>query len=634
MKLRAIIAWPSVLGALVKAVRELDFVDLKVWSMKDLEEREEECLKGLSDADVLLLNVNADNEAWRKVEPTVAEMCRTLPTVFIPTGLAMVSLNNVDRKVAETCFRYFSNSGVENLRNMVAFLAAELMGLPVEVPPPRELPREGIYHPDAPDCFANLAVYLEWYKPPGTMTAGLIFYRSYWVNGNCDVEIALIRELENQGVGVVPVFTESVGRSDSGAPPTSEVISRLFMTEDGTGRVDALVNLQFALLSGGGDGDEKLSVEEGVKLLEKLDVPVFHPIVLYSRTEEEWRSELDSVNGRSIGWAVAMPEFEGMIEPLVGGALRREQDPGAGAVMDRYSPIDERMKKIAARIKGWINLRKKPVDRRRAAFILHNNPCASVEASVGGGAHLDTLESVAIILERMEAEGYAVADFPKNGKELITTIMDRKAISEFRWTTVDEIVNKGGALAQLSVDEYRRWFDTFPERIRERMIETWGNPPGEELNGVPAAMVHDGKILVTGVQYGNAVVCVQPKRGCAGPRCDGKVCKILHDPEIPPPHQYLATYRYLEDHFGADVIVHVGTHGNLEFLPGKPVGLSESCLPDMAIGNMPHLYIYNADNPPKGPLPSAEATPAWWTTCRPFSPEANSTTHWRISRST
>jgi cobaltochelatase CobN len=115
-------------------------------------------------------------------------------------------------------------------------------------------------------------------------------------------------------------------------------------------------------------------------------------------------------------------------------------------------------------------------------------------------------------------------------------------------------------------------------------------------------MVYDGKILVTGVTYGNAAVCVQPKRGCAGARCDGQVCKILHDPDIPPPHQYMATYRYLERDFGVDAIVHVGTHGNLEFLPGKGTGLSRNCYPDIGIGHIPHLYIYNADNPPEGTI--------------------------------
>ena len=115
-------------------------------------------------------------------------------------------------------------------------------------------------------------------------------------------------------------------------------------------------------------------------------------------------------------------------------------------------------------------------------------------------------------------------------------------------------------------------------------------------------MVYDGKILVTGLRFGNAVVCVQPKRGCAGARCDGQVCKILHDPSVPPPHQYIATYKWLSREFGADAVVHVGTHGNLEFLPGKATGLSSGCLPDVAIDTMPNLYIYNADNPPEGTI--------------------------------
>ncbi|MBC7325645.1 MAG: cobaltochelatase subunit CobN, partial [Moorella sp. (in: Bacteria)] len=256
---------------------------------------------------------------------------------------------------------------------------------------------------------------------------------------------------------------------------------------------------------------------------------------------------------------------------------------------------------VVERVARWVSLARKPPAERKVAFILHNNPCASVEATVGGGANLDTLESVARILQRMKEAGYQVNP-PASGKELIDTIMDRKAVSEFRWTTTDEIIRKGGAIKLMPGEEYRQWFATLSRRVQERLTEAWGAPPGEAKNGVPAAMVHEGKIVITGVQYGNAVVCVQPKRGCAGARCDGQVCKILHDPDIPPPHQYLATYRYLERDFGVDVLVHVGTHGNLEFLPGKGVGLSGDCYPDLAIGTLPHLYIYNADNPPEGTI--------------------------------
>lgn len=210
------------------------------------------------------------------------------------------------------------------------------------------------------------------------------------------------------------------------------------------------------------------------------------------------------------------------------------------------------------------------------------------------------MESTARILQTLKQAGYAIENPPADSKELIDSIMGKKAISEFRWTTVEEIIAKGGHLALVPEADYRGWFGLLPSALQERLIGAWGEPPGQAQNGIPAAMVYQGQIVVTGVPFGNAVVCVQPKRGCAGARCDGRVCKILHDPDVPPPHQYLATYHYLDKVFGADVILHVGTHGNLEFLPGKTVGLSGGCCPDAVLGDLPHLYIYNADNPPEG----------------------------------
>lgn len=207
----------------------------------------------------------------------------------------------------------------------------------------------------------------------------------------------------------------------------------------------------------------------------------------------------------------------------------------------------------------------------------------------------------------MKNAGYQLTDIPEDGKELIATIMDRKAISDFRWTTVGEIVKKGGVLYRLKKEEYLPWFRELPEKTQAEMIKTWGQPIGEEIDGVPPAMVYEDTICITGVSYGNALVCVQPKRGCAGSRCDGTVCKILHDPHCPPTHQYFATYRYFERIYKADVIIHVGTHGNLEFLPGKGTGLSDGCFPDICIGTMPNLYIYNADNPPEGTIAKRRA---------------------------
>jgi len=356
--------------------------------------------------------------------------------------------------------------------------------------------------------------------------------------------------------------------------------------------VDAVVNLQSIFHAG--------SADRSVQALKSLDVPVFHPLTVYHKSEEEWREDIHGLDSSEVGWSVALPEFEGLIEPILVGASARETM--AETEVEKHAGVEDRIQKVARRVKRWIRLREKPAAERRVAFILHNNPCASAEATVGSGSHLDTLESVAGILESMKEAGYRIENQPASGKELIDAIMDRKAISEFRWTPIEEIVSKGGALAMLSKEEYESWFNDLPQSTRQKVCNAWGQPPGEERDGVPAAMVHEGKILITGVRYGNAVVCVQPKRGCAGSRCDGRVCKILHDPDVPPPHQYVATYKWLSREFEADAVIHVGTHGNLEFLPGKAAGLSSGCFPDAAIDEMPHFYLYNADNAPEGTI--------------------------------
>lgn len=579
MKVTAI-TWGSDLPLLIEAGKELG-IELNAWSTHDVEEEQKRkaCIKSFERADVILLHPSNEKQ-WDEI---IASLNEEVPAISFGHVSSFWSLSNVSLGVVATVNAYHLYGGSENIKNMLRYIGKEVLGLDYEYENPKETMWQGIYHPDAETAFESVEDYLAWYKPSQKHKVGILFFRTYWANRDLEIVDALIRELENE-FDVIPAFCYGVGDAELGAKPSSEVIEAFFM-----GRINALINLQSVFNAGGDAGS--------VNALKELDVPVFHPLMPYHTTEEEWKEGNQSLSSLEVGWSIAMPELEGLIEPIIAGALRRERDDE----FDRHAQINERVVKIVRRVKKWIKLKVKPKSERRVAFILHNNPCASVEATVGSGSHLDTLESVARILKKMQDAGYSV-DPPENGKELIENITNRKAISEFRWTTVDEIVSKGGALALISKEDYEKWFDTLARKVKERTCEAWGNPPGEEKDGVPAAMVYADKIVVTGVKYGNTVVCVQPKRGCAGSRCDGQVCKILHDPEVPPPHQYLATYQYLEKTFGADVIVHVGTHGNLEFLPGKSVALSESCYPDIAIGDLPHLYIYNADNPPEGTI--------------------------------
>lgn len=588
------VTWNSYIPTLLRAAEELG-IELEAYYSKILEENPEEAERVLSaclDADAIFL-YHIANPFWEDFYKRLEPLKTKIPLICVGSNPSSFTLSSVKLEIAATCFSYMIYGGEENFSNMLRYLLKEVFGSEIEADAPKKIPWDGLYHPDAGETFSGIEAYLNWYGSLKEKNVGLLISRTSWVNNELEIEKALIRDFETLGLSVIPVFAYSLKDEELGSRSMEEVIEAYFM-KDGSPLIDCLVKLSpFFIASSKTKEREASCAAKGVELLKKLDVPVIQPIISHYLTIEKWK-ESQGLSSE-IGWSVALPEFEGGIEPIMIGAGKVEEN-----YMGRY-PIPDRCSKLALKILKWIELRKKPVDQRKVAIILHNRPCTGVEGSIGDAANLDSLESVAGILNRMQEAGYTV-DPPRDGKALIETILSRKAISEFRWTPINEIVKNGGTLAFVEKEEYEKFFNTLSPAVRQKIIESWGKPPGEEVDGIPAAMVYENKIVVTGVQYGNAVVCVQPKRGCAGARCDGKVCKMLHDPDVPPTHQYLATYRYLENTFGADVLVHVGTHGNLEFLPGKGVGLSEDCYPDIAIGTIPHLYIYNSDNPPEGTI--------------------------------
>ena len=594
MKITCIIG-NSYLPIMAQAARRLDFkIDLfSTQKLIDQPARVQDAMASCRNCDLIFIHRSSD-AIWDEMEPVLKEISREKPLVCLGYDQAYWMLSTAPARVVVTANAYLTFGGEDNVCNMFLYLAKEMLGMDSTFAAPCPMPWEGAYHPDADRHFESIDDYLKWYEPDGGPTVGLLFSRFYWVNRNLGVEDELIHCLEKQGLNVIAVFSYSVRDEDLGTRSMAEVVSDYFF-DHGRPRIDALVKtVPFFLGQEPKNMGEYRGNRTGIELYRELNVPVFQPILSFYMSQEEWERS----NGLSndIGWSVAMPEFEGVIEPIIISS-GKDRD----GVLER-TPISDRCEKLSLRVRKWVDLARKPREERRVAFILHNNPCASVEASVGSGAHLDTIESVARIMNKMVEAGYSLESVPATGKELIETIMDKKAISEFRWTPIEEIVAKGGVLAYQTKEEYERWFSRLTVQVKDRVCEAWGNPPGEKKNDIPAAMLYQGKIVITGVQYGNTVVCVQPKRGCAGARCDGQVCKILHDPDVPPTHQYMATYRYLEEVFGADVLIHVGTHGNLEFLPGKGVGLSANCYPDICIGTIPHLYIYNADNPPEGTI--------------------------------
>lgn len=588
MKITSIM-WGSY-APVMKRAAEAAGIACRIYPARLLEESVDvrgEAIAEMKTSDAILLYHTSDL-FWDEMDRAVAEIRKTVPVISLGPDPALWVQSTVSPEIVTTCYRYITNNGDENFTRLLRYIRKELSGAGEEVLPPVAVPWEGIYHPDAPAPFASPGEYLAWYadRRPGTLWIGLVFSRTSWAAGNVALEDQLILSLEAEGLNVIPVFTYAIRDDALGARGMAEVV-REYLFPGGVSRVDAIVKLIPFLFGTDRNRAPGAGNYSGCDLVTSMDVPVFSPVVSMYMTVAQWR-ESEGLSA-DIGWAVALPEFEGVIEPVFVGTSRSE--PGGDKTRDA---VPDRCAKIASRVRRWIDLAKKPVQERKIAFILNNNPCAGAEASIGGGSNLDTLESTARVLQRMKEAGYAVTP-PASGRELVETIRQKKALSEFRWTTVQDIAACGGALDAMDLPTYLPWFSALPDAVRERVNATWGEPPGE-------GMVLDGKMLITGIRLGNATVHVQPKRGCFGSRCDGSVCRILHDPKCPPPHQYLATYFWLDKIWNADLVVHVGTHGNLEFLPGKGTGLSQECFPDIATGTLPFLYIYNADNPAEGTI--------------------------------
>jgi len=489
------------------------------------------------------------------------------------------NLANVPEEVLIKAKSYYVLGGEENLRNLARFLAS-LTGKKIEYEEPKEVPMHGIYHPDY-GVFESLDEYLTVYKKRPLV--GVLFWRSTWLYKDFKPIEKLIKALEGEGFGVIPVFTYGKDSTTGLGKEKSETVEEFFM-KDEKPVIEALVSLiSFGTVD--------------LKNLQKLNVPVFAPLRSYYQSVKEWK-EKEGVDYMTQVYGVIIPEVAGAIEPIFIAGTKNIEGYKVG------EPYEEHMKYLAKRVKKWVELRKKPKRDVKIAIILINPPCKGLEANVAVGMGLDVPESIVRLLYRLKEEGYYVGEnLPKSGEELVRLILARKAISEFRWTSVEEIVRSGGAIDFVGLEDYLEWFNELPKDLRERIIKDWGRPEDVLAGKVDKAlvgMVYDGKFVVPGIRFGNVFITPQPKFGCAGPRCDGKVCRILHDPTIVPPHQWWAVYRWITRKFGADVIIHFGTHGALEFRPGKSVGLSPSCVPEASLDDVPHLYVYAVSNPMEG----------------------------------
>ncbi len=517
----------------------------------------------LSHAKVVVASLLGGVSYWRYlVDRLMALAAGGVVVILVPGDDSpdpeLAHLSTAPPGACERCWRYLREGGPANGQALFAFLGATCFGRSEAWQEPLPLPKVMIYHPDAPS--AGLDHWRARWRS-GAPVAPLLFYRAHLQSGNTAVFNAMAEALLEAGVNPLPIAVSSLK-----LPLCLEVVERLAIEHD------AAVILNTTGFS--------MSATE--HLLERpfsVDVPVLQ-VVLSGGNERDWRTSSVGLSPRDLAMNVVLPELDGRIvsravsfKELLHRCERTQVDVVA------YRAVVERMGFVARLARNWTQLGRRASADKRVALVLANYPTR--EGRIGNGVGLDTPASVVEILRALAGAGYGVSNIPPDGNTLIEELLGG----------VTNAVDTAGLRAcsqALPLADYRNWFGSLPEVSRRAVVDRWGAPEGDP-------MVRDGGLMVAGVRLGNVFVGIQPARGY---HLD--LSATYHDPDLVPPHGYLAFYCWLRESFHADAIVHVGKHGNLEWLPGKGVALAESCWPDLIFGPTPHVYPFIVNDPGEG----------------------------------
>ena len=470
---------------------------------------------------------------------------------------------------------YLNHGGSRNYHHLFTCLAGLAQGGGLaKYPEPVKPANEGIYHPDH-EGIPELDEYLNKRINPEKLTVGLWFYQTYWINNNLSFIDAIIRAIEAQGANVIAVFHLRYKDADRGNMGADYIVDHFFMDKSGNSRIDVLINPLMFSLAMAGDEYEGLLSRLGVVCIQAM---------LSMRSRQEWQDSVQGMSSADVSFSAAQPEFDGNI--ITVPVATREQDEVCsltGGLIATNQPLPERVDKMVRLSLNWARLRRIANSERKVAIIFHHYPPRNDR--IGCAAGLDSFSSVKMLLDRMTQEGYRIEQSYESGDELAGELL-AKMTTDRRWLPPDMMAER--ASAQAGPEHYLNWHNELPESIACKMINDWGQPPGD-------LFVHAGKLLFAGLVNGNVFLTIQPPRGYFE-----NIDKVYHDLYLSTPHHYLAQYRWIRDIFKADAVIHVGKHGSLEWLPGKALGLSQSCYPDLAIMELPNIYPYIINDPSEG----------------------------------
>ena len=502
------------------------------------------------------------------------KLLQTLPKVlkYLPMDKAQDARNFM------LSFQYWLGGSPDNLENFLLMLADKYvpdLQHKLKFQDPVTYPDMGIWHPLAPTMFEDVKEYLNWYssrkdisvdlKDPLAPCIGLVLQRTHLVTGDDAHYVAMVQELEAMGARVIPVF--------AGGLDFSKPVEAYFWSgkrQEATKKsnelsiassclVDVVISLTgFALVGGPARQDHPKAIEA----LQRLNRPYMVALPLVFQTTEEWQDSDLGLHPIQVALQIAIPELDGAIEPIIMS--------GRDGTTGRAIALQDRIEAVAQRALKWANLRRKPKLQKKVAITVFSFP--PDKGNVGTAAYLDVFGSIYEVMQALKHNGYQVQDLPDSAEQLMQEVI-HDAQAQYSSPELN-------IAYRMSVPEYEQLTP-----YCERLEANWGPPPGQ-LNS-------DGQnLLIYGKHFGNVFIGVQPTFGY-----EGDPMRLLFSRSASPHHGFAAYYTYLEQLWQADAVLHFGTHGSLEFMPGKQMGMSGECYPDNLIGTIPNLYYYAANNP-------------------------------------
>ena len=474
--------------------------------------------------------------------------------------------SNVTLDEVTRVWTYLRQGGTENNRQLFHFLANTFLDRDYRWHDPQILPRCLIYKPGL-----NQATYDEWNRhwQSDKPLAMLLFYRSHLQSANTQMFDELIDMLESRGINPLPVAIASL------KDPESITLVNALLEQSNAGLIINTTGFASHTVSSPELASEPTRFESPFS----KQIPVLQ-LVLASSTEQDWQDYSQGLRSRDIAMQVVLPEMDGrIVTRAVSFKTEAYRSERCESSIVRYALQPDRAAFVVDLAYRYLQLKNKANAEKRIALIVANYP--TKDGRIGNGVGLDTPASTINILKGLKRRDYPITDIPENGNQLIETLLESI-------TNNPETLHYLPCWQSLAIEDYEIYFRQLPEKNQQAVIQQWGSPQQDPK-------CRNNRLMIAGIRFGETFVGIQPARGF-----NVDLTANYHDPDLIPPHSYLAFYFWLRHVYEVDAVVHVGKHGNLEWLPGKGTALSEQCWPDITLGPMPHFYPFIVNDPGEG----------------------------------